>query len=164
MLRSLLRPLEVGFMVEERPFKLGGSIPITVDLLARRDVGVRVAWVDLVCSERWTGNFVVMAPTSSRPVIVGGGGAPVTVMPTPVAPQRVTEEFKQSYVHSRAVFLQDFRLSAGAASTYGVRLEIVPEPPDHVAVSVVTWKLALFIDVAHTLDVRKNHPVEVALD
>ena len=159
-----MRPLEVGFTVEDLSYKLGGLIPVTVDLLARRDVSIRAGWVDLLCHERWTSNFVVNAPTSSRPVIVGGGGLPATVLPTPMAPRRVTEELKQTYVHSRLVFLEGLHLPSGATTTYNARLEVVQEQPDHVAVSTVTWKLALSIDLPHALDVHRNRPLDVQLD
>ena len=150
--------------MEERPFRLGGLIPVTVDLRARRDVALRAGWVDLVCHEEWMANFVIDAPTSFRPMIVGGGGLPATVMPTPTAPRRVSEEMKQTYVHSRLVFLDGLQLPEGSNVTYNPRLEIAPDPPDHVAVSTVTWKLALVIDLPHALDVHRARPVEVDLD
>lgn len=160
----MVRPLQVGFSVEDRPFKLGGLIPVTVELLARRDVSIRAGWVDLICHEQWMANYVINAPTSSRPMIVGGGGVPATVLPTPTAPRRVSEELKQTYVHSRLVFLDGLRLPAGATATYNARLEVIQEQPDHVAVSTVTWKLALTVDLPRTLDIHISCPVEVELD
>ena len=135
-----------------------------MDLHAKSNVVVREAWLDLICRERWTGNFVVMTPTSLRPTVIGGGGLPASVLPIPKVPKRTFEDFKQSYIHSRAIFLQNLRLPAGSTGTYNARLEIVPEPPGHVAVSTVTWKLALAIDVAQALDVHKHYPVTVILD
>ena len=159
-----MRPLEVSLTFDDRPYRLGGLMPVTVDLSARRDVTIRAGWVDLVCHEEWTANFVIDAPTSSRPMIVGGGGLPATVMPTPTAPRRVSEERKQSYVHSRLVFLEPLRLPEGSNVTYNPRLQIVTDPPDHIAVSTVTWKLALVIDVACALDIHRSCPVQVELD
>ena len=156
--------MDVSLTVEDRPFKLGGLIPVTVDLLARREVTIRGGWVDLVCHEEWTASFVIEAPTSSRPTIVGGGGLPATVMPTPTAPRRVSEERKQTYVHSRLVFLEALQLPEGANVTYNTRLEVVPDPPDHIVVSTVTWKLALAIDLPRALDIHKSYPIQVDLD
>ena len=159
-----MRPLEAVLTVEDRPFKLGGLMPVTVDLSARRDVSIRAGWVDLICHERWTANYVINAPTSSRPVVVGGGGLPASILPIPSVPKRVMEQLKQTYVHSRLVFLEALHLPAGATTTYNARLEIVHEQPDHIAVSTVTWRLDLHLDLTRALDIRKSCPVEVDLD
>ena len=156
--------MEVRLTFDDRPYRLGGLIPVTVDLRARRDVSIRAGWVDLMCREEWTANYVMDAPTSSRPMIVGGGGLPATVMPTPTAPRRVSEEMKQTYVHSRVVFLEGLHLLEGSNVTYNARLQIEPDPPDHVAVSTVTWRLALSIDLPRALDVHQSCPVELDLE
>ncbi len=156
--------MEVTLTFDDRPYRLGGLIPVTVDLQARREVSVRGGWVDLLCHEEWTASYVMDAPTSSRPMIVGGGGLPATVMPTPTAPRRVSEEKKQTYVHSRVVFLEGLQLPEGSNVTYNARLQIEPDPPDHIAVSTVTWRLAMSIDLPRTLDVHLNCPIVLDLE
>ena len=48
-----LRPLELTFEFEDRPYKLGDTIKLTVDMNPKGDVHVREARVDLVCQERY---------------------------------------------------------------------------------------------------------------
>ena len=49
---SRLFPLGINIAFEQRPYKLGETIHVTVELVPRRDIRVREVRVDLVCETR----------------------------------------------------------------------------------------------------------------
>ena len=61
---SRLRPLDVNLVFEDRPYKLGETINLTMELTPRGDVEVREGRVDLMCEERWQEVSTVMVPVS----------------------------------------------------------------------------------------------------
>ena len=151
-------------LFEDRPYKLGDTIDLTVELHAKNDVRVREGRVDLVCEERWIQNFTVMAPAFPRSAATEPGGAQAAELPAPIVPKHIAEERREIYVHSGAILLQETRLSSGTTGRYEVGLEIQLTPPDHMSVSTVSWSLALAIDVAIARDIHKGYPLEVTLD
>ena len=48
-----LRPLDVILTFEDRSYKLGETISCDVELVAKADVEVREARIDLVCQVHW---------------------------------------------------------------------------------------------------------------
>ena len=47
-----LLPLDLEFDFEDRAYKLGETIRVSVDMTPKADVHIREARVDLVCQER----------------------------------------------------------------------------------------------------------------
>jgi len=47
-----LFPLNVKVSFEDRPYKLGETISLTMELSPKRDMEIREGRVDLVCEER----------------------------------------------------------------------------------------------------------------
>ena len=96
----------------------------------------------------------------------GSSGAPlITFKET----KQVTHSRDESYSHSGAAFLIDTRLRSGATGRHRVRLEIAPEPPQHMSDSttrdgeVLPWELVAAFDVAQARDVTLRYPISVAL-
>ena len=158
---SRLFPLGVKLNFEDRPYKLGETINLTIQLDPRGDTEVREGRVDLVCEERWREVFTVMV----RPRGSWGGRstAGATGILLPRVPRQVTQTHREAYVHSSVVFLAEAQLQSGTTGRYNARLEIQPEPPPHAEQGAVSWRLVATVDVAHARDIKARRSVKVAL-
>ncbi len=148
---SPLFPLGVKVSFEDRVYKLGETINLTVELSPKRDMEVREGRVDLVREEVWREVFTVMIP-------VGGGYARGLA---PSVPQRRTKTSREALVHSSAVFIRDTRLASGRTGSFNARLEIEPEPPPHARQGKVRWRLVTTTDVAGARDIKARRLVKV---
>ena len=161
-----LFPLNVKVSVEDRSYRLGETINLTVELSPRRDMEVREARVDLVCEESWTESFSVMVPDRRaqraqaqlfRTSLVG------TPPPVPTIPKRVTKAHRESFVHSSGVFLENAQLRSGVAASYNLRLDIDTEPPPHADKATLSWRLKTTVDVAGARDITARRLLKVTL-
>ncbi len=78
----------------------------------------------------------------------------------------VTKTRKKSYAHSSITFCSNARLRSGTTNSYGAKLAIRPEPPQHMldptaTKGAVTWMLVAMIDVAWARDITKRLGVRV---
>lgn len=75
---SRIRPLDVKFLFDDLPYKLGETISVMLELSASNEIEVREARVDLVCEEHYTESYTVNVPIGQRadtgaPAGLGGG-------------------------------------------------------------------------------------------
>ena len=159
---SRLRPLDVKILFDDRPYELGETITVMLELSARGEIEVREARVDLVCEEHYTESYTVNVPIGQRADMGAPAGLAGVYIPASVS-KEVHKDVKESYVHSSVVFLTDSLLSSGSTDRYDVRLEIDQEPPPHASSAIVKWRLELVVDVARARDVKTRHKVNVAL-
>ena len=164
---SRLRPLDVKILFDDRPYKLGETINVMLELSARSEIEVREARVDLVCEEYYVESYDIMVPDiktgRSMGGLYGGSGIATGYTPTPMIPKQVTKEHRETYIHSSVIFLADSLLNSGVTDQYDVRLGIETELPPHAGISVVKWRLELVVDVARARDVKTRHKVDVEL-
>ena len=154
---SRLFPLGVKIIFENRPYKLGETVNISVELEPRREQEVREGRIDLVCEERWTDVHTVRVQVN-RPRVGTAIGA---LEPTITVPKRVTESHRETYVHSSVVFLKDGRLHAGRVSRHSATLLILPNPPPHADKAALSWRLVTTVDVAGARDIKARRLVKV---
>ncbi len=147
---SRLFPVGVKIAFEDRPYRLGETVNISVELESRRDQEVREGRIDLVCQERWTEVHTVRVQVN-RPRIGSAVGAPE---PTITVPKRVTESHREAYVHSSVVFLKDGRLQSGRVFRHNATLLILPEPPPHGDEARLSWRLVATVDLAGARDIK----------
>ncbi len=152
-----LFPLGVKITFEDRPYRLGETINISVELEPRRDQEIREARVDLVCEERWTEVHTVRVNVN-RPRVGSASGAPE---PTITVPKRVTESHRETYVHSSVVFLKDGRVQAARTSRHDATLLILPKPPPHADQAALSWRLVTTVDLAGARDIKARRLVKV---
>ena len=142
-----LFPLGVNFSFEDRVYRLGETINLAVELSPRRDMEVREGRVDLVCEEQW----------SDVGTVRQGGARGMMVQ------KQVVEHRRESYLHSRVVFLQEAQLRSGATARHNARLEIGTEPPPHVEKATsISWRLVTTVDVAGARDIKARRSVKIA--
>ena len=161
---SRFLPLEVDIGFENRPYKLGETVYVTVELTARRDVEVREGWVDLVCEVRHTEVHTVMLPVSRPRGMMGARWAP---MPEPIIklPKQVSKEYKQKYLAGTDSFLGSAQLLAGTTEKYYAKVPVPTDPPPHAAQDKgLRWRLVAVLDVVRGRDVRARRPVTIHLD
>ncbi len=151
---SRLFPLGIKVSFEDRVYKLGETIHLTVGLSPKRDIEVREARVDLVREEVWREVFTVMTP-------VTGGSARDHRDHSSSVPQQKTKTSREALVHSSVVFLEDTRLASGRTGSYSASLEIEPKPPPHARGGKVRWRLVTTADVAGARDIKARRPVKV---
>lgn len=162
MTLSKLRPLDVKFLFDDRPYRLGETINVMVELGARGEVEVREARLDLVCEEHYVESYTTNVPVGPRadtgaPPGLGGLYSSATV------PKEVHKDIRESYVHSGEVFLTNSLLSSSAVNQYSVRLGVGTERPPHAGIATVKWRLELVADIARARDIRARHKVNVLL-
>ncbi len=151
---SILFPMGIVITFEHRPYKLGETINVTVELVPRRDIEVREARVDLVRYTRHTEvSTVLVPPLPSR--------APrFRATMSMAVHKRVIQTYRDSYVQGSAVFLQAGRLPSGQASIYNVGLEIMPERPKRQS-DRTRWRLVTTVDVVGGRHITAQRMVSV---
>jgi hypothetical protein len=159
---SLLRPLDLQLAFEDRTYKLGEVIDLTIDVEARGEFDVREGRVDLLCEVQWTDVQTVDVPVSQHSDAGAPPGLGGIYIPHRI-PKQVTKDYKETTVYGSIVFLQNARLRSGEASRYIARLEIQSQPPDHAAKGEVRWGLVAPIDVIRARDAKSKHNVKVAI-
>ena len=158
---SRLRPLTMKLAFDRRPYQLGETIDVSLDLSPKGDVDVREGRVELKCDIRYTEATTVMV----RPR--GGGGRGGLVIASPAVPKQVTAEHEETYIQSSVVFLEGKQLSSGTTSAYKVRLGIPRELPANMAGSStrgrgrLKWSVVASVDVARAPDVTASRAVRV---
>ena len=147
-------PLGINIAFEQRPYKLGETIHLTVKLVPRRDIRVREVRVDLVCEIR---RIKVPTVQVRRPL---PSGLPVAI-PTSSAHRRVSETYTDAYVQGSAVFLQGGRLLSGRTSRHNVGLKIQPELPTRQSEGM-RWRLVTTAEVVGGRHITARRTVNVA--
>ena len=163
---TLLRPLEVTIVFEDRSYKLGEPIDIDLELKARRDVVIRVGRIDLMCRENYkqTTTVTYMENYARRNFGWKKLNKPYVTF---TDNRKITRTRNETYSHSGAVFLTDTRLRAGTTSRHSVRLEIGLESPEHMLGSTMPerempWELMAAFDLAQARDATERQPIRVA--
>ena len=161
---SRLRPLNVNVIFEDRPYRLGETIDITVELITNRDVNVREARLELVWEGRWTSSSSISAAESTHSArhVAFAGGRSIPQLST-----RSTKVRREQFVHSNAVFLSDHELKEGVRSTHGVGLHLQPQLPRQATGASqrdraqATWSLVVTVDIVGGRDVRVSKPIHI---
>ena len=146
---SRLHPLELSLDFEDRTYRLGETIELSLGLEANRDVEIREARVDLLSewAESETGTV--------RPATGATRGAPGS------SQAAVPKQHHETYIHSGVVFLQDSELRSAWPKTCAATLTIQPEPPPHAG--KIKWSLLVTIDVSRARDITLPRAVDVVL-
>jgi len=142
MLRSLLNiinpgPVSARVELENRAYELGGSMRLSVELTARREMDVEEARVDLECEEQWADTYVKMEPLGKTGGMLGRGKP----MPGPAAPKRHVQVYTDTFVHSSVRLASGIRLMPGSPARYDVTLDIGEERPPHASGGMLKWRL-----------------------
>ncbi len=142
MLRSLLNiinpgPVSARVELEDRAYELGGSMKLSIELQARRDIEVEEARVDLECEEQWADTYVKMEPLGKTGGMLGRGKP----MPGPAAPKRHVQVYTDTFVHSSVRLAGGIRLTPGTPTRYEITLDIGDERPPHASGGTLKWRL-----------------------
>jgi len=157
---SRIRPLGIKLTFEDRRFELGESIELEIELRPRSEVEVIEGRVDLVCEERYIEVYTKQYPPTRNIMTRGGFSDPISM---PGYSRRVTEQQRNTYVHSRVVFLKDARLEPGKSAVYKATLDIQSDPPPHATMGSVKWELVTLIQVANSRDATRRQTIRLAL-
>ena len=154
-----IRPMqETKVDFENRPYKLGETIHIRVELNPRRDLDVREVRVELICEATY--NITESVTLSARP-----SRAVHTSAMMSRGKRKRTKERKDSFVHSSAVFGKQARLQAGKSQIYDVKFEIKPQPPYYSKQETdFKWRLNTVVDVVRGRNPRARRTLNIALD
>ncbi len=161
MALSRLYPLDMNLTFDDRPYSLGETIRVLVELAPRRDVVVREARVDLVCEEDFVMSYTIMSP--GRPSLSSHRTPGEVYVSPPLLRQRVKKEEREAYVHSSVPLLGETTLQRDTAVQYEVDLFINTQSPPRVSVARIEWRLEGFVDVVMARDTRARYGVQVEL-
>ena len=173
-----LRPLDLKLVFEDRPYELGETVNITVELRPQIDVVIREGRIDLVCEERYRQFYRVSRPTKERRHVSKPGMMRLLMSDNPgrrrgtihvesyFQTDDVISNRTKGYTHSSMAFLSSERLGSGTTTSYSANLRIRQEHPQHLldpsaAKGTVGWMLVATIDVARARDVTERRGVEV---
>ena len=162
MLHRML-PLELSLEFESRPYTLGETIEVVVEMQPSADIQVRSGRLDLVCEEHYTQRGVSFVPDfyASNMQISG-------------QTSHVANDCKEHFVHSTVQFMEETRLNGGATTTRRVSLVVGTEPPPHFEESLAlerdassawtfNWTLLATVDVARGRDAQVEREVKITL-
>lgn len=162
MIYSWARSLDVNMTFEDRPYTLGNSIDVKVDLNAIRDVTVRHGRVDLVYDVRWIAPDTVHHPMGrlSRP---GPGGHVMNSYALRVPTKKLVEH-KHTYVLGSTSFLEHAHLEVDTRGSYNLRIQIHKDDPPYAFIkgASIDWSLVAVFDVAWAVDVKMAKELNVA--
>ena len=116
VLRSILKifnpgPVSARVELEDRAYELGGSMKLSIELQARREIDVEEARVDLECEEQWADTYVKMEPLGKTGGMLGRGKP----MPGPAAPKRHVQVYTDTFAHSSVRLAGGIRLAPGSS-------------------------------------------------
>ena len=161
---SRLRPTDITITFEDRPYQLGETIRVDVELIPRVDVTVREARVSLVCLARFT-------EIGSRQQFAGiaRGDTGIHVMES-FGSDRTSGSRESEYAetYKGPTFLHGRKLSEGIPSRDRVRLNVPAELPENVSGfgprtrAKMEWTIVVSVDVAGSRDVSESLPVNVS--
>ena len=167
------RPMQITIGFDDRTYKLGETVHLTVELDPVREVRVRGGTVELVLEERLS--EVKMGLRMG----MGGAGAlqgGVPLRTTDYIPMQQTTSVKsETHVHSSTEFLGESTLTPDGPNTYRTSLRIQPTPPKRLdearerqkdAKSSVSfyWMLVARLDVVRGRDLNTERPITVAVE
>ena len=150
-----LGPLRVTVNFPDRAYGLGETIDVEIELRSKGDSSINEGRVDLVCEERYAETFTKMERVGLYPK----GKTP----PKDMFAKRQVKVFKESFVHSSTVFLENARLQPGSPARFNARLVIQPEPPPHAKVGTATWTIKAKVSIERGDTVSQAQKVDVAV-
>jgi hypothetical protein len=145
----------------ERPYRLGETIDLRLELKPRGGVEVREGRVDLVCEERYVEAYDRKVPVSAHSGLITGKSG--KSLPIAMVPKREVLSRRESFVHSSVVVLKDARLQSGVGHRANARLKIEEEPPPHARIGKVSWKLVAAVDIGGRREVTESRKVAIEL-
>jgi len=118
--------------------------------------------VDLVCQQRWTEvtTVMVMVSTGALPSTLGAVPAVASIR----VPKKATKEYRESFVHSSIIFLEDTQLNPETTSNHDLRLEIQEIPTLRTEDANTKWSLVTVLDIAHARDIKPRRTVHIATE
>ncbi len=118
--------------------------------------------MDLVCQQRWTEvtTVMVMVSTGALPSTLGAVPAVASIR----VPKKATKEYRESFVHSSIIFLQDTQLNPETTSNHDLRLEIQEIPTLRTEDANTKWSLVTVLDIAHARDIKTRRTVHIATE
>jgi len=156
---SRFRRLSVKLTIEDRPYELGESIELQLELRPRNEVQIIEARLDLVCEERYIEVYIKRYPPTRNIMTRGGFSEPISMSGYS---KRVTRQQQNTFVHSRVVFLKDARLEPGKSTVFNVKLAVQSDPPPHAKLADVKWELVTSIHVTNFRVVTKRQSIRLA--
>ena len=156
-----LRPLDVTVTFEDRPYKLGESIEVAVELVARDHAVVRQGTIRLICDERWVDIWSVQVSAHRWGRISDSGIS--RGLPRAMITKHGSKVNHDRFYPSSAQLLKNERLSADTPYRCDAKLDIPLKGPPHAYDATVTWQLVVTLDVARARDVTESRTVNVTL-
>lgn len=160
---NIIHPIKVDIDIEDRPYELGETINLALELTPTGDVEIRNGQAELICEVEYQERHVTMARVSSMTNLTYGALPPQGVTDEP-KPNPVLEDHKDSLVVSSHVFLKDAILKEGVTEKYNIGLKIGHKAPPHAKEAIsVKWQVVTTIDIAHAHDYVNKQTIKVNL-
>ena len=163
MIYSFARPLNVSLGFEDRPYDLGETINVTVQLNARSSVEVRKGRIYLVYDVRWT-----EAETESQPIrgMISRGGVRSMARSTFRASTGKQVVRSRSYVLGGVGFLGHMQLGPTSINTYSTGLKIHDDDPpySYIKGASMRWSLVAEVDVIRAFDAKTRMDLKVTVN
>jgi hypothetical protein len=164
MLKSLLPgwfrgPLTIHVDLEERTYKLGDTMRLTVELGSKKDIDVVDGRVDLMCEEKWAETYIKPEPMGRSAGMIRRGAE----LPGPPVPTREVKVFKKSFAYCSVELPKYLQVRPESPSRLDVRLDIGVESPPHAGGGTLSWTLVTTIETSEGRTVTDTHKVTIAI-
>ncbi len=166
--------MELALDFDDRPYKLGETIRLTVEMDPNGSVDVREARIDLVCQQRYSERSTV---TYEKPIRQVGGAETGIIYATQVGTETVTKQVNkqhnETFVHSSIALLSSAKIDAPRRLSVDLEAEQVPPPRAEDAKDLVKdrerswsfkWTLVLTVDVVRGRNPKKQRRVRISFD
>jgi hypothetical protein len=164
MLKSLFPgwfrgPLTIDVSLEDRSYKLGETMRVTVELSSKKDVDVAGGRVDLMCEEKWAETYIKPESMGRAAGMIRRGQE----LPGPSVPVREVKEFKKAFAQSTAEISKGLRVRRESPTRLDLRLDIDIERPPHAGGGTLTWSLVTTIETAQGRTVTDTREVTIVI-
>ncbi len=157
--------VKINLDLEDRVYRLGDSMKLTVELRPRKDLGVKEGRIDLVFEEAFPDTVVRTQEVHYQPwawIHESSKGNRSEHRIDSIG-KRETKDQTNALVRGSVVFLKDASVGAGDGGSYRATLEIDSERPSHGIASTLRWILVASLQLDEDTP-QVTHAQEVTVE
>lgn len=141
--------VKINLDFENRVYRIGDSVKLTVELRPRKTLGVREGRIDLVFEEMFPDTVVRTEEVHYQPwAWIHESSKRNSEHRIDSLGKRETKDRINALVLGSVVFVEEASVRAGDISRYRATLEINPERPSHGIASTLRWLLVARLQLA----------------
>ena len=154
-LKWMRSPARMSMSFDDRAYRLGEAVDLTVELRARKDLQIIEGRLDLVVEKRYAEQQTRMVATRESRIVTRGPK-------THLHPRVEILEHHEQFVHSTAVFVKNGQVLSGKTVQWNPRLNIGSKPHPSAVIGLFTWYLLAALRVPDGDEIK--HAMEITVE